>query len=821
MSLPERDPAFTRKVVEIMDNVLSRAGAPAELGAYLGEELRRLSGAACVMLIACPDGLIGAQHTLVSASPPSERRLAAQPELMQLVDLLHADPGMVRMRPGDGSPAAALLARLGFGFSMGVPLVAGAYRAGRVILLGLADEGRAAPALEVLAVAGPAAALVLRCAALYEDQERLVDERTRQLQAANAELRASQEKMKAFYDGVLIGTVFGDDYGTITDSNDEYLRITGFTRQELEAGRVDWRRLPCPNCWRWTKRTWPKRAAQAPARRTRSSSCGNDGSRVWVIIGYIFFGEDLHSSASFVLDITERKQETERLQAILDNIPVMIDFFDPKGQMIWGNRCWEESLGWRLSEALDVPPMLAHHYPDPAYRQTILENIRKADGQWRDCKTTTRDGRTLETSWANVRLSDGSTIGIGQDMTERKRENERLETILNNIPVMIDYFDPQGKLVWGNRCWHETSGGSLETSYPDPAALKRTLDTIREGDGSWQDFKQHTSDGHVLDTTWADIRLSDGSTIGIGQDITERRRAEAELHASQEQMRAFFESDLFGTEFGTASGAVVKANDEYLRITGYSRQDLEAGRVNWKSLTPPEYMPQEEKALAEARGRGSCTPFEKEYIRKDGSRIWVIVGFLLLGEQRDQSIAFVLDISRRKQETEQIEAILGNVPVMIEIIDGSGHVAWGNSFWEKTLGRTVAEARACPDLIAEYYPDPVERQAIRQNILAGDERWRDADMRARDGRIVSASWANVHLSNGTNIGIGQDVTERKQAERARRESEQRYRMLSENSADVIWTLDIINHHFTYISPSVYGLRGYTPKRCWPNRWRRS
>jgi PAS domain S-box-containing protein len=698
LSRPERDVDFATRVVDILNNILSRAAAPGEMGETLGEEVRKLSGAACVILAQCPDGLAGLEHQMVSICPPAYGAQAARPEMAQLIELLHAETETATWRPGDGSPAAGLLERLGFGLSLGVPLATGAIRVGGLLILGLAGEERAGPALELLKTAAPAAALALHSAALKANQERLVDERTRQIQAANAELRASQEKMKAFFDAALVGTLFGDTYGNITDANDEYLRITGFSRQELEAGRVDWRLITPPEFLPLDEEHMAEAHQRGACTPYEKQYLRRDGSRVWVIIGYVYFGENRQNAASFVLDITERKQETERLQAILDNIPLMIDF-----------------------------------------------------------------------------------------------------------------FDPQGRLVWGNRCWQEISGGSLEESYPDPAVLRYTLDFIQKADGTWQDFKQHTRDGRVLDTTWADIRLSDGSTIGIGQDITERKRAEAELRASQEKMRAFYESDLFGTEFGTAAGPVLEANDEYLRITGYTRQDLNGGRINWKGMTPPEYMAEEEKAMAEALERGSCTPFEKEYIRKDGSRIWVIVGFLLLGEDRKQSIAFVLDISRRKQETEQMEAILDNIPVMIDIFDTSNRLVWGNRFWEKTLGWSLAEAQDCPDILAEFYPDPAIRQAVQQDILLGDPHWRDSDMCARDGRLVSASWAEVHLSDGTNIGIGQDVTERKQAERARRESEKRYRLLSENSADVIWTLDIATQRFTYVSPAVYRLRGYTPE----------
>ena len=118
-------------------------------------------------------------------------------------------------------------------------------------------------------------------------------------------------------------------------------------------------------------------------------------------------------------DITERKQAEEALrrqnvllQTILDNIPIMIAFLDCESHHQLVNRCWQSTLGWSLEEAMHKD-VLAETYPDPAYRKYVLDFIKRAAGSWGEFKTRTRDGRVLDTSWANVPLSDGSNIGIG------------------------------------------------------------------------------------------------------------------------------------------------------------------------------------------------------------------------------------------------------------------------------------------------------------------------------------------------------------------------------------------------------------------------
>ncbi len=291
----------------------------------------------------------------------------------------------------------------------------------------------------------------------------------------------------------------------------------------------------------------------------------------------------------------------------------------------------------------------------------------------------------------------------------------------------------------------------------------------------------------------------------------ERRRAEAELRSSEAKLRSFLNSALIGVAFSDLDGNVVEANDEYLRITGYSRADLEGGHINWRAITPPEFLELEEQGILEVHRSGACAPFEKQYIRKDGTRVWVIVGFTYIIENgRETSAAFVVDVTTRKQETERLQAILDNIPVMIDFHEADDRLVWGNRCWEKTLGWSLAEAQAL-DTVVMCHPDPVEQQAVWNAIHQADGSWWNSRIRDRSGQILDTVWANIRLSDGTIISIGQDVTEHRQAEQALRESERRYRLISENSADVIWTLNLAEGRFSYISPSVQKLRGFTPE----------
>ena len=113
------------------------------------------------------------------------------------------------------------------------------------------------------------------------------------------------------------------------------------------------------------------------------------------------------------------------------------------------------------------------------------------------------------------------------------------------------------------------------------------------------------------------------------------------------------DADVIGVFIGDFNGRILEANDAFLRIVGYDREDLAAGRINWKDLTPRDWCERDAQWIEEHKRTGVRLPIEKEYFRKDGSRVPILLGSATVEEGGNQSVTFVIDLTERKQAEER------------------------------------------------------------------------------------------------------------------------------------------------------------------------
>jgi PAS domain S-box-containing protein len=127
-----------------------------------------------------------------------------------------------------------------------------------------------------------------------------------------------------------------------------------------------------------------------------------------------------------------------------------------------------------------------------------------------------------------------------------------------------------------------------------------------------------------------------------------------DLEQREAKIRRLVDANILGIYLWGLEGAIVGANEAFLRMVQYDREDLVSGRVRWTDLTPPEWRERDGRALAELNSSGTFQPFEKESFRKDGGRVPVLVGGALFQEGGNEGVAFVLDLSEQKRAEEEL-----------------------------------------------------------------------------------------------------------------------------------------------------------------------
>ncbi|MDQ3585669.1 MAG: PAS domain S-box protein [Acidobacteriota bacterium] len=167
-------------------------------------------------------------------------------------------------------------------------------------------------------------------------------------------------------------------------------------------------------------------------------------------------------------------------------------------------------------------------------------------------------------------------------------------------------------------------------------------DLEREGDALYQ--AKEELEARVRERT---AELSKANEQ-LRQELAERRRIEAALRESESRFRRLSESNLIGIMFWDLRGRITEANDAFLDMLGYTRADLAAGKIHWEQVTRSEARSLDEKAFAEMSANGACTPFKRQFVRKDGSRVDLFFGAALLEGSTNKIVCFALDLSKYK-----------------------------------------------------------------------------------------------------------------------------------------------------------------------------
>jgi PAS domain S-box-containing protein len=252
------------------------------------------------------------------------------------------------------------------------------------------------------------------------------------------------------------------------------------------------------------------------------------------------------------------------------------------------------------------------------------------------------------------------------DITERKRLEEERRSFIDSIPDIAWMAGPDGSLQYLNERWYtytQTSPDQVQgdafSQYIHPGERQKATEqwyaAVRAGvPGEIELRLRHGATGEYRWFLARSVPMKDAQGhilhwYGTCTDIHDKKQAEAALRISEARYQTLSDSNMIGLALTDFDGRVWEANDAYLHMLGYTREDLASGTARWDVVTPPEYIERGQKANRQMLETGNCQPYEKEYQHKDGQRIPVVIGRALLGEEGAKTITFCLDITERKE----------------------------------------------------------------------------------------------------------------------------------------------------------------------------
>jgi PAS domain S-box-containing protein len=372
---------------------------------------------------------------------------------------------------------------------------------------------------------------------------------------------------------------------------------------------------------------------------------------------------------------------------------------------------------------------------------------------------------------------------IGQATVSAAKESQAGFTLSSDEPVIVEDL-------------------RTETRFSSPLLLEHKVVSgisfiIRGRECPYGVLGAHTTSSRRFTTDDVNFLRSIANVLA---EAIGRKVAEDEVRKSEARFRSIVESNMLGILFGDDSGNITGANDALLDMLGYTRDDLAAGRILWREMTPPEYRKRDEKALEELAASGVCETFEKEFIRKDGSRLPILLGLARLEGDGQRAVGFVLNITERKQaeteraglvsELESERARLVNIfthaPAIIAVVHGPEHIfeLANDRYYDHVgrrgfIGRSVRDA--LPELEQQGFLELLDKVYTTGVAFSANEmpiEFANGVDAPRELHYVNFIYQPLTDVNGTVSGIlchGVDVTEQVLSRRRLEETENQLR----------------------------------------------
>ena len=516
-------------------------------------------------------------------------------------------------------------------------------------------------------------------------------------------------------------------------------------------------------------------------------------------------------------DISDRKtaeitlMESEAFnRQLVSEFPIGLASCRMDGQLVYVNPHFAQILGKSVEEILK----LSYWEITPIkYAEQEAEQLRQLQetgsyGPY-EKEYIHRDGHLVPVVLTGLLIEQNQETLIWssvQDISDRKQAEEalkisevRFRNAFDTTAIGMCLVSPLGEFLKVNpalcNLWGYSETELVEMSFQDithPDDLASDLELLQQllaGEITHYNLeKRYLTKEQALIWGYLSVSLVRNSQgeplyfVSQIQDITEQKQAEIALQQSEERFSRIFYSSVVGMIFADFQGNIIDANDCFLDMIGYTREELETDKIDWLAMTPPEYLAKDYECMEYLIQNGEVEPWEKEYYRKDGSRIAILIGAAFLPETNNETICVIIDISDRKKSEKAlrksqqfIQTIINTVPLPLFWKDRQSVFLGCNQQLAQILGlssTTEIEDKTDFDFSLTEDQAITYRAGDQRVITSGEaELGREETYTLDNGEL---NWIETHkapLRDGEDniigvVGMFQNITERKHYELA-------------------------------------------------------
>jgi PAS domain S-box-containing protein len=626
---------------------------------------------------------------------------------------------------------------------------------------------------------------------------------TERRQAGEA-LRESERKYRELFEQSVDAVNLVSADGRVVDANPAWFRLFGYTAEDVglfnardayvdPGGRARFlEEIAKSDRVEDEVQFRRKDGSVFDCHRTVTVRRASDGS----IVGFQTVFHDVTETRKAERALKESEEKYRTLFELSQDAAYLVR---PDGTFVDVNQAWIDLIGCTRDDVSRYDA--AHWYADPDGRKRYLERMAKAGAMLDDeVQLRRKDGTVFDCQRRIVARcdKDGNTVafqGVMRDITAQKqaeralRDSEEKYRQLFDLSIApISLIAPDGRMIQANDAWFHLFGYSREDMdsfrvwdiYPTRELRDQSVRRLVDSGTLLDDeARLKTKDGTSIDVLRSMVvrHNPDGSVLGyetVWRDITAQKMAEQALKDSEEKYRQLFDQSVAPISLAAPDGHIIEANDAWLQLFGYSREDL-----SWLTTYALYDDPKDrDRTIQRAREAGQLIDDAAQHRKKDGSLIEVLRSVSILRDSEGEVIGYqsvyrdVTDLKRaeealRKSE-EKFRALFEQSIAPISLISRDGRLLEANDAWFRLLGYSREDTASFNAV--DLFPSPDMREEFVQQLLrSGTLDNYESQVRRKDGTLIDVvrSISVRYNPDGSVLGfqtVLRDVTELKKAQ---------------------------------------------------------